>query len=151
MSSEIYQLMQLISLVTWGEIWVTPTAHNGLLRFGEFEPVMALSLSDEQQPKSFYRLANLVDTYRFQPSFEDRSESLSTLRKYLARLKNEKQGQTIFVGNDAGIGKSRLWDKLRSQPEAQEMYWLTGHCQSQQEPYQLWADLLHHYLKLDAG
>lgn len=143
MGDEVNLAARLMSKAHWGAVWVTSHVFYWLEKFGSFEALGDVEFKGKQDPVAVYRLLQMGETYRPKPVFVNRDEARSMLYERLGHLVHG-EGQIVSLSGEAGIGKSRLLEEIRSSAEG-NVLWLKGHCCEQSETYYLWASLLRAY------
>ena len=90
---------------------------------------MSLSLRDERSVSALGDGGRLVRTAGrvSSPRFVDRRKELSALEAALGRTR-DGSGSVVFVGGEAGIGKSRLISELAGRAERDGMTVVVGEC-----------------------
>lgn len=154
MGDNVNLAARLMSKAGWGEILVSEHAYYWLSPFCDFATeAKSFMLKGIADPVSAYQLIAMKSKpYRPQPRFVDRIKARKILQKQLEKLVRDKdEGQITITRGEPGIGKSRLWARIKEQlAETQEIRCLVGRCRSQEVTYQLFAEMLREYMGLEA-
>jgi class 3 adenylate cyclase/tetratricopeptide (TPR) repeat protein len=96
-----------------GEIFVSEETYGALAERFDCTEAGALTIKGFAEPVRAWRLGGVRPTAREQRPFVGRRVELRLMRAALAACRETRQGQTVYLRGEAGIGKTRLIEEIQ--------------------------------------
>lgn len=154
LGNEVNLAARLMELAPPWRILVTERVVNaGSARY-QFTPMGAISIKGKQETVNVFQLQgreNAQVPKNTTTSMVGRATERTLLSKKLDTFLVKKETQLVIIEGDAGIGKTRLLEDVRSEAQGRSITTIsgTGNAIEKSTPYYAWRPVFLHIFKLD--